>query len=95
MYGLESAIFFLRTVLSRRMPLSQINVISLSGDMRVLTPVCRTNPDCSAHREITPEGRRPRYICPDAPVGEVLVQNNLPPSIRDFKRFFPKGAPAS
>ena len=48
-YGLERAIFFLRTALAPRIPISQINIISLSTDMRVLTPVCSTNPDCSVH----------------------------------------------
>lgn len=87
-YGLERAIFFLRTALAPRIPISQINIISLSTDMRVLTPVCSTNPDCSVHREITPSGRKLRYLFPDSPINDVLVQNDISDNIRDFKHYF-------
>lgn len=87
-YGLEHAIFFLRTALNTRIPISDINIISLSMDMRVLTPVCSTNPDCSAHRETTPEGRKLRYLIPDSPINDTLIINDISENIKKFKLYF-------
>lgn len=88
MYGIERAIFYLRTALGPRISISQINIISLSADMRVLTPVCSTNASCSVHREITPQGKKLRYLFPDSPVDDILVNNDISDDIKHFKQYF-------